>query len=85
MTQPEPQPDPQRTTLQRLIDREYETLQRAGLSEIGSLVELIEKRRPHARWRDIALEIREATGIVLSHETLRNWFADRITIEVKVS
>lgn len=51
----------------------------------GTLADLIAARRPHTPWREISEEIRVATGISVSWETLRTWFADRITVEVKVS
>lgn len=51
----------------------------------GTLAELIEQRRPHTTWRAIAQEIYETTGISVSWQTLINWFADRIQIEVKVA
>ena len=28
-------------------------------------------------WRQIAAEIKETTGVAVSHESLRGWFADR--------
>lgn len=36
-------------------------------------------------WRKLAEEISEATGCEVSFETLRGWYRDRITIEVKVA
>jgi len=51
----------------------------------GTLAELIAARRPHTPWRLIADEIRDSTKIDVSAEILRQWFADRIQIEVKVS
>lgn len=36
-------------------------------------------------WRTLADEIETATGCQVSFETLRGWFADRITVEVKVA
>lgn len=51
----------------------------------GTLAELIAARRPATSWRDIAAEITQTTGIQVSHEVLRLWFVDRITVEVKVA
>jgi hypothetical protein len=50
-----------------------------------TLPHLIEKRRPGTSWRAIAREIEDATGISVSWQTLSNWFAHRIQIEVTVS
>lgn len=36
-------------------------------------------------WRTIAQEIESVTGCHVSFETLRGWFSDRITVEVKVA
>jgi hypothetical protein len=36
-------------------------------------------------WRTIAADIERDTGCAVSFETLRGWFTDRITFEVKVS
>lgn len=36
-----------------------------------------ERHRPYVRnsgWRTIAADVKEATGVVVSHETLRAWF-----------
>lgn len=51
----------------------------------GSLADLIAARRPTATWREIASEIQSTTGVTVSAEALRLWFADRLTIEVKVT
>lgn len=36
-------------------------------------------------WRILAADIEQETNCVVSWETLRNWFKDRITVEVKVA
>jgi len=36
-------------------------------------------------WRTLAIDIETATGCHVSFETLRGWFTDRITVEVKVA
>jgi hypothetical protein len=51
----------------------------------GTLADLIAARRPHTPWRSISQEIKDTTKISVSPEILRQWFADRIQIEVKVS
>lgn len=51
----------------------------------GTLADFIAARRPHTSWRDIATQITLTTGVPVTHETLRSWFADRITVEVRVS
>lgn len=51
----------------------------------GTFADFIAGRRPHTSWRDIAAEIQTMTGVAVTHETLRTWFADRITFEVRVS
>jgi hypothetical protein len=51
----------------------------------GTLAELIEQRRPYTSWKAIAAEIHQTTGISVSWQTLSNWFAARIQIEVKVA
>jgi hypothetical protein len=50
-----------------------------------TLAEYVAKNRPHTSWRDMAAHLRETTGVPVSHESLRSWFADRITVEVTVS
>lgn len=34
------------------------------------------RRQPRKSWRDIAAEIQEQTGVVVSHEALRTWYPD---------
>ena len=36
-------------------------------------------------WRTIAADIERDTDCVVTYETLRGWFKDRITVEVKVA
>ncbi len=45
----------------------------------GTLAAYVRSRRPEppASWRQIAAELRELTGVNVSHESLRAWFADR--------
>lgn len=51
----------------------------------GTLAEFVAARRATSSWQDIADSIKEATGVEVNRETLRLWFADRLTIEVKVA
>lgn len=51
---------------------------------LGTLPDFIAARRPRQSWQQIAGELSDASGRHVSHETLRRWFADRITVEVKV-
>lgn len=50
-----------------------------------TLADFIAARRPYVSWREIARQLSEQTGVTVSHEALRLWFADRIRIEVKVA
>jgi hypothetical protein len=51
----------------------------------GTLADFIAARRPHQSWRRIAAELDECTGIGVSWESLRLWFADRITVRTEVT
>lgn len=43
----------------------------------GTLPDLVAARRPPRKsWREVADEIQERTGIQISDETLRIWFAE---------
>jgi hypothetical protein len=50
-----------------------------------TLIEFVARRRASQSWRAIAEEIEEITGIWVSDDSLRRWFADRIQVEVKVA
>jgi hypothetical protein len=52
----------------------------------GTLAEFVAARRATKSWAAMATELAEITGpdYAVSDETLRRWFADRITVEVKV-
>jgi len=50
----------------------------------GTLADFVAARRPHQSWKRIAVELTQATKVEVSWESLRSWFADRITVEVKV-
>lgn len=43
----------------------------------GTLADFVRRRRPRQlSWRELAAEIEETTGIKVSNESLRTWFAD---------
>lgn len=45
------------------------------LAELGGLDKFIRDRRAaKASWRKIEIEIRDRTGISVTHETIRVWF-----------
>lgn len=51
-----------------------------------TLADFIASRRQRCvSWRRIAHELSEQTGVAVSSEAVRLWFADRIQIEVKVA
>lgn len=50
----------------------------------GTLADFVAARWPGRGWRKIAAEIEEATGIEVSHATLRLWFADRLEVRTFV-
>lgn len=51
----------------------------------GTLAEFVASRRASQSWAAMANEITSTTEIEVSDETLRRWFADRITVEVRVA
>lgn len=51
----------------------------------GTLAGFIAARRPAHSWRNIAAELAETTGVEVSWESLRGWFADRITVRTEVT
>ncbi len=67
------------TQLQMLIERDFERL---GL---GSLDEFVATRRAHSSWYVMARELTEVTGRHVHAQTLNRWYADRITVEVKIT
>ena len=49
------------------------------LGDAGPLEELVADRRNQGvSWRKIAAELRDLTGIDVTHETLRSWFAETV-------
>jgi hypothetical protein len=51
----------------------------------GTLADFVAARRATQPWAAIAEELTNLTGQDVSDETLRRWFADRITVEVRVA
>ncbi len=66
----------QPTTLYRLVEAKL-----GG----GTLVDYVVERRGSMSWRAMAADLSERTGEEVSYETLRNWFADRITTTVTIT
>ena len=53
------------------------TAQLIDLKMSGTLAHTVASgRRGGLSWRRLSLEIRDRTGIDVTHETLRGWFAD---------
>lgn len=50
----------------------------------GTLAEYVEKSRPSTSWRDMAADLTSRTGIEVSYEALRSWFADRLVVEARI-
>lgn len=49
------------------------------LGDAGPLEELVADRRNQGvSWRKIAAELRDLTGIDVTHETLRSWFPEAV-------
>ena len=64
------------TRLYRLIEDRLE----------GTLADYVAASRAQAlSWRAMAEDIQERTGICVSHEILRLWFAHRLRVQVKVA
>jgi hypothetical protein len=48
----------------------------------GTLAEFVAARRASSSWAEMAEELSQKTGRKVSDETLRRWFANRITVKV---
>lgn len=55
-----------RSTLYRLLEKQLG----------ASLSDYVTSRRPAQSWRAIAAELSDAIGVEVTHESLRNWFAE---------
>lgn len=51
----------------------------------GTLAEFVAERYTRRSWIAMSSELHATTGIEVSDETLRRWFADRISVTVKVA
>ncbi len=51
----------------------------------GTLADFVAARYGKQSWIAMAAELADVTGQDVSDETLRRWFADRITVEVRVA
>lgn len=51
----------------------------------GTLVEYVASRRATTSWRAMAADLTDRTGVQVTHQTLMNWFADRIQTTVVVA
>lgn len=50
-----------------------------------SLVDYVTERRATTSWRAMAAELTELTGVQVTYETLRGWFADRVQTTVTIA
>lgn len=50
----------------------------------STLADFVTARWPTKGWQKIADDIREATGLTVTRETLRHWFAERIEVRAFV-
>jgi hypothetical protein len=50
----------------------------------GTLAEYVAARRPGTSWQELADRIHRVTGVEVSDEALRLWFADRLEVTTTV-
>jgi hypothetical protein len=50
-----------------------------------TLAEYVAENYAELGWRAMARDLHQRTGIQISYNTLRAWFADRIHVEVRVA
>lgn len=50
----------------------------------GPLADYVASHKARMSWRAMAADLTAKAGVDVSYEALRGWFADRITVEVKV-
>ena len=50
----------------------------------GSLESFVVARLAEKGWRAVAVDVERATGVTVSHQTLRNWFASRVEVSTTV-
>jgi hypothetical protein len=51
----------------------------------GTLAKFVEQHYAGSSWTALAAKLEAITGIGVSDETLRRWFADRIEVKTKVT
>lgn len=51
----------------------------------GTLVDYVAEKRASMSWRAMAADLQERTGVELTHQTLVNWFGDRIQTTVTIA
>lgn len=51
----------------------------------STLAEYVAANKASKSWRTMAAELSEITGVTLTYETLRQWFADRVQVTVTVT
>jgi hypothetical protein len=56
----------------------------ARLGGVGALDRYVAEQRATTSWRVMAADLTERTGVQVTYETLRLWFADRIETTVTV-
>jgi hypothetical protein len=49
-----------------------------------TLDDFVLSRWPQAGWRKVAADLTAATGVPVSHETLRAWFEGRLKVTVQI-
>lgn len=49
----------------------------------GRLADWVARRRATDSWTAIAIQLTHATGIEVSDETLRRWFASRVRVVIE--
>jgi hypothetical protein len=55
------------------------------LGGAGALDRFVADHRATSSWRTMAADLSERTGQTVNHETLRLWYADRVTTTVTVA
>ncbi|HET8640564.1 MAG TPA: hypothetical protein VFM37_01435 [Pseudonocardiaceae bacterium] len=49
------------------------------------LKKFVAERYPAKSWRAMAAELTQTTGVQITGESLRLWFADRVTVKTRVA
>lgn len=56
----------------------------ARLGGPGALDRYVEQHKATRSWRTMAADLSEQTGVTVTYETLRGWYADRVKVTVVV-